>query len=46
MEMMAGRRIFLARTSIMRWQPKVGLEDDPSSLADYEYIIFGVAEPW
>jgi putative ATP-dependent endonuclease of the OLD family len=28
-----------------RFQPKVGLEDEPSSLVDYEYIIFGGLNP-
>jgi len=28
-----------------RFQPKVGLEDDPESLADYEYVIFGGIDP-
>ena len=28
-----------------RFQPKVGLEGDPESLADYEHVIFGGADP-
>jgi putative ATP-dependent endonuclease of the OLD family len=28
-----------------RFQPKAGLEDEPRSIADYEYIIFGGLDP-
>src|ERR1700730_10809822 len=28
-----------------RFQPKAGIEGDPTSLADYEYILFGGVDP-
>jgi putative ATP-dependent endonuclease of OLD family len=28
-----------------RFQPKAGLEGDPTSLADYEYVLFGGVDP-